>query len=72
MSTAPWERTCKRCGRIFEVGLWCLEVTYCDPCKAELKAMPAKSLEDSPHKHDAWCQTDNPGLPETESDRQDK
>jgi hypothetical protein len=72
MSANPWERTCRRCGRVFDVGLWCLEVPYCDACKTELKAMPAKSPETSSPKHDAWCQTENPGLPETESDPQDK
>ena len=71
MSTDPWERTCKRCGRDFEVGLWCREVAYCDICKAELDAMPAESLDDSLRKHQDWPEGDTPGQPETESDRQD-
>ena len=43
MTTDPWERTCKRCGQSFEVGLWCRDVTYCDTCKAELDAIAAES-----------------------------
>ena len=70
MSTDPWERTCKRCGRKFEVGLWCLEVAYCDVCKAELKAMPAQSLDDSLGKHEGLPKVDTPGQPQTKSDSQ--
>ncbi|MDY6838486.1 MAG: hypothetical protein SWH78_10960 [Thermodesulfobacteriota bacterium] len=46
MTTDPWQRTCKRCGRIFEVALWCREVTYCDVCQAELNAQPIASFEE--------------------------
>ncbi len=45
MNTEPWEKTCKRCGRSFEVGLWCREVTYCDTCKAELDAVHTDSFD---------------------------
>lgn len=70
MSTDPWERTCKRCGRNFEVGLWCREVIYCDVCKAELDAMPVQSLGDSLHKNEVWPKLNTPGHPETKSDPQ--
>jgi len=48
MTTDPWQKTCKRCGRSFEVALWCREVTYCDTCKAELDGKPTGSLDDRP------------------------
>jgi hypothetical protein len=70
MSTDPWERTCQRCGRNFEVGLWCREVAYCDACKAELEAMPAQSLDDSLCKHEDWPKVDTPGQAERKSDPQ--
>jgi len=52
MTTDPWEKTCKRCGQSFEVGLWCREVTYCDTCKAELDAIAAESSDDRPPKQE--------------------
>ena len=72
MGTDPWERTCKRCGRDFEVGLWCREVAYCDICKAELDAMSTESQDESVLKQKHWPQVDTPGEPETESDSQNK
>ena len=52
MTTDPWERTCKRCGQSFEVGLWCREVIYCDSCRAELDAIAAESSDDRPPKQE--------------------
>jgi len=51
MTTHPWQRTCKRCGRSFEVALWCREVAYCDICKAELDGKPTASLDDRPRRN---------------------
>lgn len=41
MDTDPWQRICERCGRPFEVGLWCRVVSCCDVCRAEMNAMTA-------------------------------
>lgn len=54
MTTDPWERTCKRCGQRFEVGLWCLEVTHCDACKAELEAIAAKASDGKPPEQEDY------------------
>ena len=48
MTTDQWQKTCKRCGRTFEVALWCREVTYCDNCQAELDGKPTSSLDARP------------------------
>lgn len=71
MGTDPWERRCARCGRNFEVGLWCREVTHCDICKAEMDAMPSQSLDDSLSKEKGWPKVDTPDHPQTKSDSQE-
>jgi hypothetical protein len=64
MSSDPWKRTCKRCGRDFEVALWCREVVYCDICKAELDAMLTESQGNGALRHADGTQVDTPGASE--------
>ena len=67
MNTEPWVKTCKRCGRSFEVGLWCREVIYCDTCRAELDAVHTDSFDHNLPEQENRPEAPTPNQPETGS-----
>jgi endogenous inhibitor of DNA gyrase (YacG/DUF329 family) len=46
MSSERFEANCKRCGRVFEYGLFSRSYPYCVDCKVELDQYAIENLKD--------------------------
>ena len=39
-----WTKTCERCNREFDVGLWTYEAKFCSACQVEVDLDPTPEL----------------------------
>lgn len=70
MAQERWEKRCKRCNQIFDIGLWSKETEFCNICAIELDMeIEYKSVGDMLPKPEDWPDVGIPGTSESEYDR---